>query len=98
MNKRAWVLIVIAAAMAVSYVVYFTGWFDSDDILIVHQLRAATPPRPDRQRRQRPVATDPAVYRVLFTLDKTYPLTSIRVVEAAASEAGGEPVEVWHLV
>jgi len=90
MNKRKFILIAVALALAGVYVVCFTDWFKPKTIQISHTVR------PGRFG-NRPGATANAPL-LAFGLGGDYMLTEIKVVPLAALQANPLAQPVWHLV
>ena len=87
MNKKSYILIAIAIALAVVYAVCFTGLFRQKIIQI------AKTSRPVRSSR-----TGATANQVLFSLDNDYSLTEVKVVPLAALQSTKLAQPVWHLV
>jgi hypothetical protein len=76
-------LIATLVVLALVWVFFVSGLFDSEDIRISVQMR------PNRVSK-----SNPGVYPVIFGLDRQYKFTSIKVVPAEGDDS--EPL--WHLV
>ena len=87
MNKKSYILIAIAIALAGVYVVCFTGLFRQKIIQIAKMTR------PVRSSRNGVTAN-----QVVFTLDNDYSLTEVKVVPLAALQSTKLAQPVWHLV
>jgi FlaG/FlaF family flagellin (archaellin) len=87
MNKKNFILIAIALALAGVYIVCFTGLFRPKIIQIT--------------KANRPVRTSQAgatTVQVFFALDNDYSLTDVKVVPVAALQTNKLAQPVWHLV
>ncbi len=87
MNKKSYILIVIALVLAGVYVAYFTTWFQPKAIQIAHTSRPV-----------RNAGTGPAATRLFFDLGDDYSLTEVKVVPLAALQTNKFAQPVWHLV
>jgi hypothetical protein len=87
MNKKSYILIAVAIALAGVYVVCFTGLFRQKIIQIVKTSR---PVRASR--------TGATANQVFFGLDNDYSLTEVKVVPLAALQSNKLAQPVWHLV
>jgi len=87
MTRKTVVLLCLAAALAASYVWFFTDWFAAPRIQIYASPRA-----------MRMMQRSAEVYQVSFALDGKYQLTSVKVVEAAAYATNKQVAPIWHLV
>src|SRR5689334_6496868 len=95
MTKKQLVLILVALAALIAYAYYFTDWFASENIQIVHTIRPFT-----QQRRGRARAGDAAatVNAVSFALDRKCKITDLKVVCVAELETNKYAHAIWHLV
>ena len=89
MNKKNFILIAVALALAGVYVVCFTDWFKPKTIHISHTVR------PGRSGNRPGEAAAPLL---AFGLGGDYELTEIKVVPLAARQANPLAQPVWHLV
>jgi hypothetical protein len=89
MNKKNFILIAVALALAGVYVVYFTDWFKPKTIHISHTVR------PGRSGNRPGEAAAPLL---AFGLGGDYELTEIKVVPLAALQANPLAQPIWHLV
>ena len=87
MNKKSFILIAIALALAGVYVIYFTGW-----------LRPRTIHISQTSRLVRFARTGAPTGRIFFSLGDYYSLTEIKIVPLAALQTGKFAEPVWHLV
>ena len=87
MNKKSFILIAIALALAGVYVVCFTGLFRQK---IIQISKASRPVRTSR--------TGATSDQVFFALDDDYSLTEVKVVAVAALQTNKLAQPVWHLV
>jgi hypothetical protein len=87
MNKKSFILIAIALALAGVYVVCFTGLFRQKTIQI---SKASRPVRTSR--------TGATTVQLFFSLDNDYSLTEVKVVPVAALQTNKLAQPVWHLV
>lgn len=95
MTKKQLLTLAIAVVALAAYAYYFTDWFASDRIQIVHTLRAPTPVR--NSRRPRP-PENPTVNTVSFGLNGKYQLTEVKVVPVADLVTNKYAPPIWHLV
>jgi hypothetical protein len=92
MTPKAKILLALALALGLVYVIFFSGWFRQRTIQIAVTLRpgrASAIPRP---------RGSPPVYPVSFRLDNKYRLTSVKVVNAAAYATNKFAPPLWHIV
>jgi hypothetical protein len=95
MTKKQLLTLVIAVVAFAAYAYYFTDWFTSDRIQIVHTLRPATPAKNPRRQR---MADNPLVNTVSFGLNSKYKLTAVKVIPVAELETNKYAHPIWHLV
>lgn len=95
MPKKQLVLLIVALLLLGAYVYYFTDWFASENIQIVHTLR---PFSPSKRMRGRTVERNPAVNTVSFALDRKCRLTELKVIPVADLETNKYAHPIWHLV
>ncbi|MGH7951687.1 MAG: hypothetical protein ACREFE_07180 [Limisphaerales bacterium] len=88
MTKKNLVLIAFALALAVVYIYFFTDWFKSKTIQIVHTER----PMIRRFRRGAPISV------ITFGFDRAYRLNEIKVVPLVAWRTNSAVLPVWHLI
>jgi hypothetical protein len=88
MERKQWMIVVIAFLIAGIYVVYFTDWFRHKSI----QIHYTTRPMPSRIPRG---VTSPMV---MFGFDKTFRLTEVKVVLLAEWQTNRDTPPVWHLI
>jgi hypothetical protein len=88
MERKQWMLVVIALVLAGIYIVYFTDWFRHKSIQIHYTSR----PMASRIPRG---ATSPMV---MFGFDKTFRLTEVKVVPLAEWQTNRDTPPVWHLI
>ena len=82
MNKKSWFLVLVAAALCVCYVIFFTNLFKSKHILIADNERFGT-------NSLGPI--------VRFTLGQPYQLTSVKVVSVSALSSNKYALPLWEL-
>ena len=87
MNKKNFILIAIALALAGVYVIYFTDWFRPKTIHLSQTSRLVRFARNGAQ-----------TGRIFFGLGDYYSLTEIKVVPLAALQTNKFTQPVWHLV
>jgi len=95
MPKKQLVLLLVAILLFGAYAYYFTDWFASENIQIIHSLRPASPSRRARTRNAQP---GPAVNTVHFSLDRKCKLTEIKVIPVADLATNKYAHPIWHLV
>ena len=96
MTKKQVVLLVVAVVLVGLYVCYFTDWFATESIQIVHTIRPYTPPP---MRRGRPRADDnPAANPVSFGFNHKCRLTEIKVIPVSDLATNKYAHPIWHLV
>lgn len=92
MNKKNYILIVIALVLAAVYVAYFTDWFRTKPMLISSSSRRVIQTDANTRTGSGPV-------RRYFNLgDDFYSLTEVKVVPLAALQTNQLAQPVWHLV
>lgn len=92
MTPKAKLLLALAAALGVIYVVFFTDLFRTQTIQIAAQIRPGRASAIPRPRDSAPV------YPVSFRFDKRYKFTSIKVVNAAQYATNKFAPPLWHMV
>jgi hypothetical protein len=95
MTKKEIFLISIVVALAGLYVVYFSDWFAPKFIRIEHTVRGVRG-SPGANARANPNGKQ--VNTVMFSLQKDYKLTAVKVVPAAAFQTNKYAHPLWHLV
>ena len=93
MTKKQLVLMLVAVLALIAYAYYFTDWFASENIQIVHTIRPFT-----ASKRKRPTDPAPPANAVSFALDRKCKLTEIKVVPVAELETNKYAHAIWHLV
>lgn len=91
MTKKTIVMIALAVILGAVYVINFTSLFHKPEIKILPQIR------PPRAKARMPVGDTP-VYPVMFSFDKKYAFTEIRVVAEADEKTNKFPHALWHLI
>ena len=84
MTRNTVLLCTVALALAVVYVTFLSDWLRPPRIQIIPQIR--------------PLRSADGTFPVSFTLDGSYRLTSIEVVECAAYSTNKHVAPIWHLV
>ena len=94
MARKNIILILCAVVLAGGYVYYFTDWFASPDIQIMHTIR------PNRQlgRFGRRNAPRPSSHTVSFALSRKLTLTEIKVIPASDLATNKHPHAIWHMI
>src|SRR6266550_1333945 len=77
MTKKQSVLLALAVLLLCVYVYYFTDWFASESIQIVHTLRPYTPSRRGRARNS---DDNPLANTVSFGFNRKCRLTEVKVI------------------
>jgi hypothetical protein len=95
MTKKDLFLIGIVVVLGGLYVVYFSGWFGPKFIRIEYTVRPVRE-APGVNGRTNP--NGKPVNSVMFSLQKDYRLTSIKVVPAAEFQTNKYAHPLWHLV
>jgi hypothetical protein len=95
MNKKSWILIVIALALAVVYACFFANWFKPGTLQIYHTSRNT---RPMMRPRPGTAAAGVAAQLVTFGFEREYKLTEIKVIPLKSLQTNQYPEIVWHLV
>jgi hypothetical protein len=93
MSKKQLVVLLAALLAFGAYAVFFTDWFASENIRIVHTLRPYTP-----QKRGRKSTFDQPGNTVSFALDRKCKLTEVKVIPVADIATNKYPHPIWHLV
>jgi hypothetical protein len=88
MTKKNIFLLSLVVVLAGVYVIYFSGWFGTKNIQIMHDVHPArravnarTPPQPI----------------ISFGFTREYQLTEVKVVAASALATNASALPVWHL-
>lgn len=92
MTKKQLVLLLTSLLVLGVYAVFFSDWFASDNIQIVHTLRPST-----ASKRSKPT-TPPPGNTVTFILDRKCELTEVKVVPSAQIATNKYSHPTWHLV
>jgi hypothetical protein len=92
MSKKNLILIAVTLVLAGVYVVYFTDWFKPKTIHIAHTSRFIRGAFRPGQRNS--YATVP----IIFTFEREYEFTEIKIVPLAALQTNSLAQPVWHLV
>jgi hypothetical protein len=95
MTKKQLLLLAIAVVLLCGYAYYFTDWFASESIQIVHTLRPYTPPRRGPRRGS---DDNPAANTVSFGFNRKYRLTEIKVIPVSDLATNKYAHPIWHLV
>ncbi len=95
MPKKQLVLLVVAVLLLCGYAYYFTDWFASESIQIVHTIRPYSPPR---RTRGRSTEENPAVNAVSFGFNRKYQLTEVKVIPVSDLATNKYAHPIWHLV
>jgi hypothetical protein len=90
MNRMTVVLIVIAVLLGCAYLYFFSDLFASERIQIIPQPRTTTALRAGRPKS--------AVAPISFTLDGSYRLTSVKVVDLTTYKTNKFAPPLWYLV
>jgi hypothetical protein len=93
MTKKQSVLLIVALALLGAYVGYFTDWFVSEDIQIIHTLRPFSP-----SKRGRTAGPNPDANTVSFALNRKFKLTELKVIPVADLETNKYAHPIWHLI
>jgi hypothetical protein len=86
--KKNWLIFVVAAVLAVVYVVYFTDWFKPKTIQIFHTYRNL------RARPQR----EGALPALIFGLNRPCQINEVKLVSLAEYQTNQNVLPLWHLV
>jgi len=93
MTKKQLVLLLAALLAFGAYAVFFTDWFASENIQIVHTLRPYTAPK-----RGRKTVPDQPGNAVSFALDRKCKLTEVKVIPVSDLVTNKYAHPIWHLV
>jgi len=88
MEKKSWLLVLVAVVLAAAYVTFFTGWFRPHTVAIFHTCRHV------RNR----FAQNNGQPAVIFGVNRPLKLTEIKVVVLADFQANPKCLPLWHLV
>jgi hypothetical protein len=88
MTKKSVTLLVAAILLAATYVYYFTDWINPPIIQIIAQVRPYTIA----------ARAGASFGTVIFTLDRKYALTTVKVVPVSALATNRNPAPLWYLV
>ena len=96
MTKKEIVLVLFVVILAGVYIRCFTDWTKEKHIRVEHTVRPniAVPSR----RGDAGQVVKPAAYTLIFSLEREYKLTSVKVVPAAEYQANPNVLPLWHLV
>lgn len=95
MTKKQVLLLAIAVVLLCGYVYYFTDWFASESIQIVHTLRPYTP---SKRGRGRSSDDNPAANTVSFGFNRKCRLIEVKVIPASDLATNKYAHPIWHLV
>ena len=88
MAKNNWKLFAVAAVLAVTYIVFFTGWFRPQTVAIFHTCRNGRPR----------FAQGTGGTMVIFGLARPLKITELKVVVLADYQTNHNVLPLWHLV
>lgn len=89
MTMKNWLIIGVALALSVVYVVFFTDWFQPKQMQVFHTSRAMRVKVKDKVN---------LVPQLIFGLNRQFKLTEVTVVPLAEYETNRHALPVWHLV
>jgi hypothetical protein len=92
MTRKELALVLLAAALAAVYIVFFTDLFAKKSIQIVRVISTGRPSAIPRDH------DSPQVYPVAFQFNGKYPLKSVKVVNAAEFATNKYALPLWHMV
>jgi hypothetical protein len=92
MVKKNWLLVSVVLVLAGVYVFYFTDWFKPKSIHITHTSRFI------RGVRRAGQGNNSVTVPVIFTFEREYEFTEIKVVPLDAFQTNKLALPVWHLV
>ena len=95
MTKKQSVFLALAVLLLCVYAYYFTDWFASESIQIVHTLRPYTPPRRGRARNS---DDNPLANTVSFGFNRKCRLTEVKVIPVSDLATNKYAHPIWHLV
>jgi hypothetical protein len=87
MERKSWLFVAAALALAVVYAVYFTNWFRPATVKIFHTNRNLRPQ----------AARGAALPWLVFGLSREVRLTELRVVELSAYRTNRNVLPFWYL-
>ena len=88
MTKKNWLLAIVAVALGLVYVIYFTDWFKPRTVRISHASRNL---RPQRQ-------SAGIVPGLIFGLSRPLRLTELKIVPLEIWQTNKNVLPLWHLV
>ena len=98
MTKKNIFLLSLVVVLAGVYVIYFSGWFGTKNIQIMHDVhparRAVNPRRSSLPSANAGAAVQPLIS---FGFTREYQLTEVKVVAASALATNASALPVWHL-
>jgi len=92
MTKRNWMLIFFAVVLAGVYVFYFTDWFKTKTIHITDTSRSIN------RYYLRGQKNNSATLTVIFTFEREYEFTEVKVVRLDAFQTNKLAEPLWHMV
>lgn len=95
MQKREIAWIVVLLLVIGAYIHYFSNWGVTKEIQVLATVR---PPLQFRRRGGAAAGTNAAAFRILFTLDAPYKLTSLELTEVDRAHSNAPGRVMWHLV
>ena len=95
MTKKQLCLLAVAIVLLCGYAYYFTDWFASETIQIVHTLR---PYVPSKRPRGRGTDENPTANTVSFGLNRKCLLTEVKVIPVSDLATNKYAHPIWHLV
>ncbi len=87
MTRKQMILVAVAVLLAAIYAYFFTDWFVKPRIQIISQVRPF-----------RAVLGNTVTYPITFTFDRSYKLTSVKVVPLDSFLTNKHTPAVWSLV
>jgi hypothetical protein len=96
MSRKNIILILSALILGGVYVYYFTDWFASPDIQIIHTIRPNTMGARRFGRRDAPKQS--SSHTVSFAFNRRLLLTEIKVIPASDAATNKHPHPIWHLI
>lgn len=95
MTKKQILLLAVAVVLLGAYAYYFSDWFASEHIQIVHTLRPYTP---SKRGRARGGDDNPAANTVSFGFNRKVHLTEVKVIPVSDLATNKYAHPIWHLV
>jgi hypothetical protein len=89
MNKKQWVMGLLAITLAIVYVIFFTDWFRTQTLHIYHTSRPS--PKAMRKHADLPVP-------ITFGFSQKARLTEVEVFQLEALQTNKNVLPLWHLV